>query len=405
MLQLNDRTDALGWLDQLLLEQGQFDPLEFLLAVGWLNFSDYEAWRLATKPSLIPLLATELKGALPAFIALLEDLHLYAKAQRLVITRQPPESWGEPPKRLKIGGGAHQKRLAELLCVRFETDPERTQLDLFHDSSASLLETHLRDALCARRPTEAAAALGRLADARPDHPRLSEWRQLAETPAALQALSDAQAHWQRLDGLERIAKGLLGARARDYLAPLWSALATRLANGQAPGPLHPAAAWVRAEHWQQARLAIEATQDWHTDPELIDYHARACWFTRATAEARGDWCRLCWEYPETFAKQVGERRFPDAELKAAWTRFEDADIPFSTEDFPAWLLIAAPALVPEPIHWQATESDVAEVFQEVRRLKDDPDNIALRENLSALHAPLLRAFLALRPPGRGRSAR
>ena len=43
-------------VDQLLLEQGEYLPLEFLLLEGRLNYSDYEAWRngdLATLDSAL----------------------------------------------------------------------------------------------------------------------------------------------------------------------------------------------------------------------------------------------------------------------------------------------------------------------------------------------------------------
>ena len=41
----NEFSNVQGLVDQQLLEQGAFSPVEFLLATGRLLYSDYERWR------------------------------------------------------------------------------------------------------------------------------------------------------------------------------------------------------------------------------------------------------------------------------------------------------------------------------------------------------------------------
>lgn len=408
MLQFQDSAGARQLLDRILQDGQGFDPFEFLLAAGWLRFADYEAWRLGRQPELLPLLRDEPRIKPSELAALLADLHSYARAQGLIGQPQPLEPWGQATGPLRIGGGATEPPLDDLLGTRLEPDPARKQLDLFHDSGATLLEQRLGAALRARRPEAAAEALAKLREQRPTHPRLAGWQQLIDAPERLAAVSDLHARFQALDALAPVARRLLGqnASARDYLAPMWTELAEGLAVETAErGPAgstrarplpHPAQAWARAEHWQRGRASIESTPDWTNDPELIALHARACWQDGDPRAARRDWLWLCWEHPDAAARLILSKDFPDPTLTAAWQRFEDSEAELDSQDFPAWLVLTSPGLVPQDPDFAPADNDLAEIFAAARALQAEPDQIARREALDALHAGLLRAFLTAR---------
>ncbi|MBK5970482.1 MULTISPECIES: hypothetical protein [Thiorhodovibrio] len=402
MLQPQDRAAAHHLLDQLLQEGHGFDPFEFLLAAGWLRFADYEAWRLGRQPELFCLLRVEPKAKATELAALLAELHSYARAQGLIGLPQPLERWGPEPTLLKVGGGATEPPLDALLGTRLEPDPARKQLDLFHDSGATLLEERLRAALRARRPQAANEALAQLREQRPTHPQLAGWQQLIDAPATLAAMPDASVRFHALDAIVPIARHLLGTGARDYLAPLWTALAEDLmAAGGSDNLLanpahHPAMAWSRAEHWQQARTAIDSTPDWNSHFELARLHARACWQDGDPHTARRDWLWQCWEHPDETARLLLAKDFPDPALTSAWQRFEDSDAEFDSEDFPAWLLLTSPGLVPSDPDFSPADENLADIFAAARALQAEPDQIARREALDAHHAGLLRAFLDTR---------
>lgn len=410
MLKPQDRAAARHLLDQLLPEHKGFDPFDFLLAAGWLRYADYEAWRLGQRPALFDLLRVEPRLTATELATLLAELHSYARSQGLIGQPQPLEGWGQEAVPLRVGGGATEPPLDGLLGTRLAPNPARKQLDLFHDCGATVLEERLREALRTRRLEAAAESLTKLRRQHPDHPKLAGWQQLVDAPDTQTANADPSARFEALETLAPVAHSLLGPGARDYLAPLWIELGIELgiklaeaqtareaskATNVQPIP-HPALAWARAEHWAKARAAIESTLDWNSTPALLALHARACWQEGDPQSARRDWLWLCWDHPDEAARALSAKNFPDPALAGAWRRFEDSDAELDTQDFPAWLLLTSPGLVPPEPDFAPSDEALAEHFAAARALQAEPDQIARREALDAHHAELLRAFLAMR---------
>jgi hypothetical protein len=289
-------------------------------------------------------------------------------------------------------------------ATAFSAAPDRLQLDLFHDSTALLLEEQIRQALAERRTDRAREQVALLMRQDPRHRHLRGFLRL------IQVIDDSnrQSSDERLAELlavEPLARDLLGHRDRDFLAPLWATLAESLAGRTfepAAPRLHASFAWARAGHWEAVRRSVEAEVDWRGQPILVLAHAEACWRRRDRGEARRDWMWLCWEHPPDAERAFTSSQFPDRRLGELWNGFGDLDPPLDTEDFPAWLLLDDPGVAACVTPDAAPRDERGTLFRLLRRLVGGDDDIELRRELSEIHPRLLRLLLERRSPlGRG----
>lgn len=204
---------------------------------------------------------------------------------------------------------------------------------------------------------------------------------------------------RELETVDPLARDLLGYRARDFLAPLWSDLAESLA-GHAFNPgsprLHAGFAWARAGRWEAVREAVEQEPDWRTHPLLLLAHAEACWHRRDAAAAWRDWLWLCWEFPPEAERALISPTFPDQRLANLWKGFGDADLELETEDFPAWLLLADPVTAVAVPAESAPKDDRGDAYGLLHRLVRGDDAISVRRELAETHPGLLQLFLSRR---------
>ncbi len=388
-------TDYRLLVDRLVLEHGRLEPLELLLAADLLAYEDYEAWRLGQRP--------DLQGALqrdPNEIAdLLRLAGEYARSQRLEPTPIEYRGWGRSDRPIRIG---HDSGLAAACACAYAPPAGRVQLDLFHDSSTAIAEEELRRALTDRRLDTARHQLARLIQRDPRHARLNGFLRLMEAIDGDDGRDSGARTEDRLgdlEELERLAPQLLGHRARDFLTPLWAALAEQL-SGRAFDPdcpqLHPSYAYGRAQRWDAARAAVEAEPNWRDHPALVLAHAEACWRRRLAAAARRDWMWLCWEHPSDAERALSAPAFPDQCLSDCWNRFGDLAEGTATEDFPAWMLLADPghATAVPPDAAPADERGTA--YRLLHALVTGADTIKQRRELAEIHPRLLELFLSRR---------
>jgi len=379
--------------DRLLLEHGEFDALEFLLRRGWLDYADFSAWQRGDIASLQAVLLAPVE----AVIAALEDAIRYARAQGLLRER-----------RLAGGGEFGRDPHFTLLCSGLLKRPaDRPQGDLFQDSAARFLVDELRAALARHDRASAAARLARLQKEAP--------REAAGFAALLDAIeaNPEQTPEQRLEQIEQqllpAAQRLLGTAARGYLAPLWVALAQRLAQESPDSDdlrLHPSHAWMAAGHWRDAADSITGSaRDWTRQPALIARLATILARQHRIAEARRLRMRLCWQFPMDAAAMLDALAAddPDSALRRRWPEFQLAEPPLAIGCFPAWLLLADSRqrewLAPdqEPVTL-AGDHDQA-CYRTLHHLLDAPDDIAARRDLKILQPELLQAYLTLRTRG------
>jgi hypothetical protein len=391
--------DPRALTDRLLLEQGRLDPLELLLAADLISYADYEAWRLGRRP--------DLQGALRAPTAkVIELLTLagdYARGQGLGALPLEHLGWERMDGALTIGPDPELTRL----CAAVYAPPaDRPQLDLFQDSSGLLIEAEIRHALGSRRAQGAQEGIGRLMQQEPGNRRIAGYLRLAQAleettagPGEGGAGVDPARRLDEIQEIQPLAVQLLGARARDLLALLWTDLAGRLADrpfDPRRPRLHAAECWAAAGRWEDARAAVESDPRWRDRPELIGLHARASWQRRDVQAARRDWLVLCWEHPGAAERSLASRELPDARLAELWSDFQDADVDLDTEDFPAWLLVREPAWASWLPPSTAPADQRGEPFRLLHRLAGHGDDIEARRALGDVHPGLLELYLAAR---------
>jgi hypothetical protein len=258
-------------VDRLLLDQGEYQPLEYLLQEGRLSYTDYEAWRSGQLEYLDEALFGD-----PEHIG-----QQLAEAEDYLQRR----GWEVEPGRYKAWHGARSPSRSQVL--RFSADrmlndcfhrhyrkpQDQPQLDLFTDSPATSLANGIAGALADRNPKEARRLLARLCDVAPDHVRLGEFERLTEAAERLDApVDDISTEFQYLQAtLTPLADSLLGQASRNLLIPLWQRLSVVLQDRPYradESELHLSYTAAEAQDWIDARRAVEREPDWQSDPVL-----------------------------------------------------------------------------------------------------------------------------------------
>jgi hypothetical protein len=382
-------------LDQLLLEQSAYEPLDLLLAQGLLLYTDYEDWRAGNPPRL----EERLRG--PGAEALLEQAGRYARALGLESERRTYRDWsGDDAGGRELVFSRDAQRQQAFAC-RYCKPADAPQLDLFMDTGETLLANGVVRALGERDLRGAARQLQRLVATNPAHAQRADLEQLLEAarsarePPAdpLAALADLE---QRLLPL---AERRLGGYARHFLPPLWRRLTQALA-GRRFDPVHPerhpSYTALRAEDWREVVEFVEAEPNWQRQPYLLRRHARACGRQGRDPESLWNWFQLCWGWPDQ-ADAFGREAEPA--WRRDWPAFLDLEPELVWSEFPAWLLLHHPALaraVPE-----AEVPAAGAGFGQVRALLSldadrlNQDLIARRAELKQQHPDLFHHYLAL----------
>src|SRR5256886_9353429 len=118
------RHRCLSTVDRLVLERGEVDPLEFLLAIGCLDYADYREWRHRRRRELQSALTIPVEEVTAA----LAHAQAYAAEQHLSIELCPPTAWDQDQGPLSIGPS---KTLAELCSQRLGRPPHPQPVGLF----------------------------------------------------------------------------------------------------------------------------------------------------------------------------------------------------------------------------------------------------------------------------------
>ncbi len=390
-------------VDQLLLEQGEYLPLEFLLQEGRLLYADYEAWRNGEFDYLDKALFGDHEHIKQQLTQAADYL------QRRGWQAEPTvyHSWlDDTTRRLRF---SQNDALDQCFHQGYHKPEDQPQMDLFTDAPATTLFNGITQALMNRNPPEARRLLEQLYDIAPDHARLGELEHLVEAAEGLGTPSDnAAADMQMLQQtLTPLAKSLLGKNSRNLLIPLWRRLSAALQNQpyQSTNPtLHPSYTASQSMDWETVHHAVESEPNWHTDAVLLLRHARACEYLHQKPEALLSWFKLCWQFP---AQCDIFESSNDHELRQQWIHFLELEPEMPVQAFPAWLLLTKPGLVrqlPEPdsmpeINDIACPASYVTLYQlQYERMqshaKNESDNaMALRAQLKQQDPELFQHFL------------
>ena len=196
-------------VQHLVMEHGEYAPVELLLATNRLGYEDYRAWREGRLQTLDAVLVDGTRE----MHAWLEAAQSWAHALGLAAEPAVRHGWENNAGTVRVASA--DPRLNALLSTRFRHTREHDQLDLFIDSAQTAAVNALVDALTARSASEARRALVRLGRIDRDHGQRFHASALIaalETPAP----EEPERGVERLERMEREwvppASTLLGPR-------------------------------------------------------------------------------------------------------------------------------------------------------------------------------------------------
>ncbi len=379
-------------IDQLLLEQGEYIPLEFLLAEGHLLYSDYEQWRSGK----LKLLDEKLVGDLPQIRKDLTRAVVYARALKLQPTPLDYHAWGENAA-LRFSS---DHLLNSLFHEGYCKSTEQPQLDLFMDTTGANMANDIVLALGRRDAGAAGELLEKLHHTDPGQPRLGKLELLLDAMQQQDVpVTDPQEELADLqDEIHPLAVEMLGRESRPFMEPLWRRLGEALADynfdPQRP-ELHRSYTALRNLDWIAVIEAVETESDWRSHTALLQSHARACDQLQRPAEALLDRFELCWRFPGQADPAQSDAT---VDLIRAWELFQNLEPELEPPLFPAWLLIIRPGL----IEWlPSPAAEMPEDYRLLYALQREKDRLGsesmrLRGELKALNPALFHHFIANR---------
>jgi hypothetical protein len=344
---MNINSAVCAWVDQLVLEQGRYIPVELLLRRGDLSYGDYEHWRAG----LGGVLEAHIEGERTSIRETLFQAAAYATSLGLSPRSEQYTSAGveHPAQPLRFSTDPQRDALYRTL---YERNPDSPQLDLFLDSNDTVHEHEVVNALASGKDVDTVeACLERWARALPASTRLDEYRQLlALQHRAVDERSETEAALHMLrDRLAPLAERLLGRHARELLAPHWRRLTQRLAGRafDAERPLlHASYACTQVLDWAGARSAIEREPLWQGQPVLLARHALVCERLRDRRAMFTSWYRLYWEHPDAATKLMTGNTAPTLQLGLYWQAFQGLEQELPVSDFPAYLVLSHAEFAP-----------------------------------------------------------
>jgi len=367
-------------IEKQVMELGCYSPIEWLLQSGYLQYVDYERWRMGG----LPYLEDSVLCPKDKLFSQLNKGERFATQFNLVIQTQPLMG-------LKISRDPKLSRLLARLWLRQNDVP---QMDLFMDNPSVVTENKLISALNNRELAKAQSLLAQLVQQVPDHPLLSDYDGLIAYAQQIHKPLAADSIREELEYLKTtilpVAQKLLKQTARDYVAPAWRRLAKALTDSacqDSSSDLHASYAWQQMQNWGEVKNSIINTANYRQQPVLLARLAEAFWYLQ-----QWDQCLLCWCHlfglDAKFGAEEIERQ-ADARLLLMWHNFQDQELP--DEDFPAWLLLHEPGLVH---HIQNAEQPLLEVVVHLLRARlQGDDEMEWRRQLQKLNPALLRVFL------------
>ncbi|MCF6281165.1 MAG: hypothetical protein L3J28_02965 [Candidatus Polarisedimenticolaceae bacterium] len=382
-------------VDQLLMEQGYYTPLELLLAEGRLLYCDYESWRGGELSELESTLFGDPKQCKQ----LLSEAAGYADKLNLIAERLHYSVWGNSGNSTLCFSA--NSAFNGLFHTRYRKSADIPQLDLFMDSTGTVLVNGTTQALIERNYPEARRLLNQLFDSDPGNNRLGGLEQLVEAAEALTLPVNAPAELlNRLQQeLSPLAADLLESGSRHFLTPQWHrltlALRGRAFDAETP-QLHSSYSAMQAMDWQQVKTNVASEQAWQQQPLLIRRHAQACGRLHQETEAVSDWFLLCWHFPDQ-AEPI--RLEAEPPWRRRWQNFIELEPELPNQDFPAWVMVNEPGLSKQLANMDGLPTKPPEAWLLTLALMDgqlltvDSDFMANRKALKACNPALFHHYL------------
>jgi hypothetical protein len=287
---------------------------------------------------------------------------------------------------------ANVDRLARTIWRRTETP----QADLFLDNNFAVARARLGRALLAGDAEASEKHLAEMAHAEPGNAVQGDAEHLVGALGWLsQPPSDPAALLLSIDQDLSLRAYQFFSRhdGERYLGQFWRHIVAAMDESQwDPGQprRHPSLLHERLGDWPAAASSIMATPDWHRHAILVGRLATAGLKMGRRELGLAAMCQLCWLHPE--AANVWLDGSDDNELTRRVERFWDLDPLLDITLFPAWL-----AAIGYPMPDQALphrpEHSAAEAMTNMKALRHDPENLALRQWFQDHQPELFRRWL------------
>jgi len=328
-------------VDQVLMEHGEYVPLEFLRRTGCIPAAAYEAWRdgeldyldtsLAEHPSLV-------EQRLLAAQEYMERRGWQAHTVRHLTKQQPT------PRALSFSRNA---LLDQSFHRHYRKPLDEVQLDLFTDSPVAILVNGVFWALARCDSQEARRLCIRLKETAPEHRQLGAFIQLIVGLENLaEPVVDIATELAQLEAsLLPLVQSTLGKEGRQFSAACWQRLSRALDgrpfDSESP-EVHISYTLSQTSDWMAVRRSIEREQDWKAEPVLLVRHATACEQLQSRHDALQSWFTLCWHFPGyAYCINIAANEV----LREKWCEFQGLDPELAIEAFPAWLVSVTPGSV------------------------------------------------------------
>lgn len=399
-------------VDQTVSQQGQFCLLDWLLQENVIRYADYEDWRYGRITHLDQ-----------AFNVPEDDIkNTVEQAQKscaqLKLAHDPQDyfRWdGDHRKPLQISAN---QELHRALGQRWLPPQDIPQMDLFMDNSATIAENQVLALLADRRFAQAQVALQQLAQLNSTHPKLGGYQDLTNygLHIADSTTITGDALLPELLGLDQevtpLAKELLGAQQRDYLAFAWRRIAEHLRD------VHVSLAELIAEPRFHHSYVLQQIPDWqglfdsladdahlYQSPTLLIRFAQACFHCQHIGQYYWMWGLMFERFSEDaegFLAEYG--RF----ILQEWDDFLAFDEDWPAECFLGFLLIQQPGLIHLYESLPQADSGLIQlpvnraVYELVKTRLAEGDEKHARENLKKLSPSLFSCYLNKRNWARSR---
>lgn len=335
-------------IDNYISQHGQFCLLDWLLAENLIPYSDYEAWRYGQVENLDGCLAVPEADV----DTLIQQAHLYCKKLKLVSEPQTFYQWGGNQQvrlLLSSNGG-----LNDALSVSWVSPQDVPQMDLFMDNSATVVENQVLDCLANRKFDEAQKMLQQLAELNSAHKKLGGYQDLINYGLHISAASNIEPEVLEAEfyGVEQevapLAKELLGAKQRDFLAFAWRRIANNFTEGKvvngARDKFHRSYALLQIPDWEALQSCLEADVELYQSAALMERLTQVYSHTKQTQLFVLMWGLLFERFPEQAEELFA---LSGTLLLKSWDSFLAFDDDWPERCFLGYLLIQQPGLV----HW------------------------------------------------------
>jgi len=380
-----------------LSQQGRFCLVDWLLAEGFLAYSDYESWRYGKYETLDGLLRLESSELSKLFVDVEEcsqDLGLAADPQEFY-------RWGSDQRMLLNASEDEQQGIKLTQCwLRPQDLP---QLDLFMDNSAQVAESLLLENFAGRQFEVAQSQLQSIVELDPECPRLGGYQDLINYGLHMIdcAVIDSAELNAELQGLRQevqpLALDTLGQASRDYLSFAWRRLAdnARSNSFDSESPdLHASALLFEIPDYQAVVDCLLDTSDLYQTPVLLERLALGLGLLHQNEKALMAWCLLM-ECDAEYAEQSLEQHRWRL-IYTLWQDFWEVTDDWSEVFFPAYVLARRPDLA-QLKEFPPLQNSASVNMQNLllKRLNRE-DEVAARKALKDISPELLSVYLGRR---------